>query len=430
MSPLIWPTPFKHFDHVRLFLVSLCVILSLVVAGIFLFLYYRTNDLLLKRVREQAITYADLISHTKMWNFYYGGVYVEKKGGIESNSYLKGLGINPDVSVAGGRTFTVRNHAIMIEEISRQIEQQDGVKFRITSLKPIAPSNTPDQFEKKALAAFEEGTKEWFQTIRSGGKPPVFRYLLPLYVDATCLECHRTQGYRIGSVIGAISITIPVGTLIREARANKLLITLGAVITIGLLVGISYFLTWRLVIELDEAQKSLKKQATTDELTGLVNRRQIMKRLGEEFQRADRLDDPLCLILLDIDHFKEINDTYGHPFGDNVLRHVANRMQETIRTYDILGRIGGEEFLIIAPGSTVEDAVVLAERVRHTISSTVIREDRHEVVVTASAGVSVMAEDDKNFEGLLKRVDRALYRAKEEGRDRVVTLVTADEPRQ
>jgi len=422
MLQKIWPKPFNYFSNVKLYLVSLSATLSLVIVAIAVFLYARVDTLLLLRVKEQAAAYADLINQAKMWNYDYGGVYVEKKGETESNAYLKKLGINPDLPTKMGKTLTMRNHAIMIKEISRRIEQLEGVRFRITSLKPLDPSNTPDAVERGALGLFEHGVKETYRMERGKGKAPQFRYLLPLHADQTCLECHISHGYKTGSVIGALSITIPMATLVRETNTSKLLIVLVTLGTIGLLVSITYFLTWRLVINLDAAQLRLKKLASTDELTDLKNRRHIMKRLDEEYQRACRLDAPLSLIMLDIDHFKQINDSCGHPFGDQVLKRVADRMKETLRRYDILGRIGGEEFLIVSPGTTQAEAVVLAERVRRSIGRETIIEGNKEVSVTVSAGVALLSKADDGTEMLLKRADDALYRAKQEGRNRVVAL--------
>jgi len=159
--------------------------------------------------------------------------------------------------------------------------------------------------------------------------------------------------------------------------------------------------------------------ALTDELTGLNNRRQVLARLEEEFQRATRLGESICLIYLDIDHFKNINDTYGHPFGDLVLTRIAERMQSCVRLYDIVGRVGGEEFLIVAPATPTDEALSLAERIIAAIRQETITETTVRVTVTASAGVSVIHRDDTGIDDLLRRADQALYRAKSEGRNRV-----------
>lgn len=422
MQTNMWPKPFDYLQHAKPFLISLCVFLTLLLSSLFFAIYSRTDSLIRQRIRQQAVDYVYLLNLTKLWNFNYGGVYVQKRPGVESNIYLKKQGIDPDVSGTKGRTFTVRNHAIMASEISALSERHDGITFRIVSLKPLDPDNSPDRYERDALRAFSKGATEEYTFEETAGQPARFRYLAPMYVDISCLECHFNQGYSIGDVIGAISVSLPIESLLIEQRANKLLILIGGGISTLLLVSVCYFLTWRLVIKLDEAQHHLKHQATTDELTGLRNRRRIMSRLEEEYERACRLQDPLCLIIIDIDHFKRVNDSYGHLFGDIVLKHVAATMQEIVRRYDIIGRIGGEEFLIIAPSTTADDAVILAERLREKVSGTPVTERNLDITVTVSAGVASFIEGEDTIETLLRRADTALYKAKREGRDRVALL--------
>jgi diguanylate cyclase (GGDEF)-like protein/PAS domain S-box-containing protein len=178
----------------------------------------------------------------------------------------------------------------------------------------------------------------------------------------------------------------------------------------------------KLVKRLNEAQTHLKHMAITDDLTGLRNRRYIIERLGEEFQRAKRSGDHLSLIMLDIDHFKQINDAHGHLFGDVVLRVIAARIRLILRMHDIVGRVGGEEFLVICPESALEDTVIVAERIRKIINEELIGDGIKELRVALSAGVTELHENDVSFEKLFSRADLALYKAKEEGRNRVVTL--------
>jgi diguanylate cyclase (GGDEF)-like protein len=422
MPKNIWPKPFHYFENVRLFLVSLLFVLVLVVTAIFAFLYNRTEHLLLQRLRAQAAAYTDLIRHTREWNSGYGGVYVEKRQGTEANIHLKKLGIDPDVAARGGKVFTIRNHAIMIKEISQRSELRDGVRFRVVGTRPLDPNNLPDELDAAAIRSFQRGETEYDRVEKVRGQAPLFRYLRPLYVEASCLECHRGQGSTPGNVLGAVSITIPMEAMSRETDRVKLFIIIAACVTIGLLVTAVYFLTWRLVISLDEAQWRLKKLASTDELTGLKNRRTTMLRLDEEFERAQREGSPLGLISIDIDHFKRINDTYGHPFGDRVLKSVAGRMEELLRSYDIIGRVGGEEFVIVAPGSGLRESVALAERVVKTIDGESVTDGTTTVMVTLSAGVTDLDATDADCEALLRRADAALYQAKHGGRNQVVAF--------
>jgi len=414
----------KHFSsyiHIRPFLIMLCVFLSLLVSGYAFFLYLRTDRLMLERLHDQATDYYDLIIHAKEWNSGYRGVYVLKQGGVKTNHYLRKMGIDPDVHDVTGRVFTLRNHAIMTAEISRMCEREKGAKFRMISLAPIDPADTPDNLEQRVIRDFAAGKKE-FARLEEGESPPEYRYIRPLRADQSCLLCHKGQGYAIGDVIGAISISLPVSKVLAETRISKVLIIFGAVATFVIVLAGSYFFSWRLVVRLDEVQSHLVLQATTDELTGLMNRRNILKRLDEELQRAIRLREPFCIMIIDLDHFKRINDTYGHLFGDVVLKSAAAGIRDTVRTYDIVGRIGGEEFLVISPGVPMEEAISLAERIRRVISDLAIEQGGQKIAVTVSAGVTTLEAGDTGVVPMMIRADRALYMAKELGRNRVVAL--------
>jgi diguanylate cyclase (GGDEF)-like protein/PAS domain S-box-containing protein len=178
----------------------------------------------------------------------------------------------------------------------------------------------------------------------------------------------------------------------------------------------------KLIKRLNETQTHLKHMAITDELTGLRNRRYIVERLEEEFQRAKRTGRPLSLIMLDIDHFKKINDAHGHLFGDLVLQVVSVRMKEALRKHDLIGRVGGEEFLVVCPESSLEDTVVVAERIRKVIRREAISDGVREAAVALSAGVTMLRDDDRSSDKFFSRADTALYKAKEQGRNRVAVL--------
>jgi two-component system, cell cycle response regulator len=162
--------------------------------------------------------------------------------------------------------------------------------------------------------------------------------------------------------------------------------------------------------------------ANTDYLTGVLNRRAFMDRLAEEANRGGRKNKGLSLILADIDHFKNVNDTHGHLTGDVVLKEFAEKISEISRSYDVIGRYGGEEFLIFLPETDLKNAVQIAERMRANVETIKITVSGGStpVKVTASFGV-VYCERDclKKLDTVIKSADDALYRAKEEGRNRV-----------
>ena len=167
------------------------------------------------------------------------------------------------------------------------------------------------------------------------------------------------------------------------------------------------------------AQEKLRQLAITDGLTGVFNYRYFMELGRREFERVRRYGRHLSLIMVDIDHFKKTNDTYGHAVGDGALRVVAQICQKTVRNVDILARIGGEEFAVLLPETALEKAWLVAERLRLSLSRAVMRTKAGELRLTASLGVGAVEQETKDFEDLLRSVDSALYAAKRNGRNRV-----------
>ena len=164
--------------------------------------------------------------------------------------------------------------------------------------------------------------------------------------------------------------------------------------------------------------RELTELSMTDALTGLKNRRYFFQRLDAECSRADREAMPLGLILVDLDHFKRINDSHGHPFGDVALQHAAKRILAGARSFDVPCRIGGEEFAVLCPGTTLADAVGVAERIRQSLEQTQVDDGEVQEPLTASFGVAVR-RPRVPVDAALRAADEALYRAKQGGRNRV-----------
>lgn len=163
----------------------------------------------------------------------------------------------------------------------------------------------------------------------------------------------------------------------------------------------------------------LERLSRTDGLTGMLNKRALMERLHAEFDRAKRYRTGLVLIICDIDDFKNINDRHGHACGDSYLKLIARVMFNSIRSADTIGRFGGDEFMIIIPGATIEDGLRLAERMRFLIEETVIDTGNGAVSATISAGIASIDDKMTSVEDIIKAADNALYRAKSRGKNRV-----------
>ncbi len=395
------------------FIISTSLVIALVLSGIFLDMTIRTRQLLNEEKIIQARIVFNTIVLARKWNANYGGVYVEKKPGVESNPYLE----NPDIRTVDGRAFTLRNPAIMTREISEYAEKEGMFKFHITSLKLINPHSKPDEFEEKALQQFETGAVKEVSRTELVNRRSYFRYIAPLYIEKDCLQCHKHQNYALGEVRGGISISFDIEELQSKIRYNTITIVVFGIVTTLLLLGLIYFFMSRLIRKVEEARQTIEKLAITDQLTDVFNRRHIMSRIEEEFEKFKRLKKNVSCIMADIDNFKAINDSYGHLVGDQVLKEISHRIRNTVRAYDILGRYGGEEFLIIMPDTSLQDARGLAERIRTRVKEETV----YNATVTLSLGVVCVQEGDRSVDDIIRRADQNLYRAKKGGKDRVVS---------
>jgi diguanylate cyclase (GGDEF)-like protein len=406
----------KESRFYRGFVISLAATLGLALAAIFVGIALQARALIREELLTRARAHFSSIVSARKWNAQYGGVYVEKGPGVESSPFLP----NPDLQTTDGRILTLKSHAAMTREISDFPDNEGHLKFHITSLKPLNPANAPDAWEAKALRLFETGVREAFEDFREA-KRSIYRYMAPLTVEKSCLACHAAQGYKMGDIRGGVSVRFEFGSVQERLTHNIVGIVIAAALTSLLLFGMITIYVLRLKQRLDEARRQLQVMARTDLLTGVWNRGHLMDRFAEEFQRAKRQGRALGCLLLDLDHFKAVNDRFGHPAGDRVLRQLGATLTGEVRRYDIVGRYGGEEFLIIVTETPLASLVDLAERIRVAVERGIrVGEPPDALVMTVSIGAAVMGAADADIDAIIKRADDALYRAKKEGRNRVI----------
>ena len=176
---------------------------------------------------------------------------------------------------------------------------------------------------------------------------------------------------------------------------------------------------WLLLNEKEALQKRLAHMAMYDALTDILSRRAIMEQIESEAQRTIRYDRDLSILMIDIDHFKIVNDTYGHVFGDAVLREVAQSLYKTIRRSDFIGRYGGEEFLVVLPETSLDQAVILGDKLRIQVAATTVKSNGT-VLKDTTVSIGAAAHDnDKSIEDFISRTDYWLYEAKKHGRNQV-----------
>jgi diguanylate cyclase (GGDEF)-like protein/PAS domain S-box-containing protein len=175
------------------------------------------------------------------------------------------------------------------------------------------------------------------------------------------------------------------------------------------------------ITEKKQIETELQRLATTDALTQSSNRRHFFDGARQEFELARQQGTPLSFLMLDIDDFKVVNDTYGHQEGDNVLQHIADSGRAALRRGDLFGRIGGEEFAAVFPGCTPEMALQVAERLQREIQRLSFNHEGRTFGITVSQGLASVTAEDENIDSLFARADAAMYQAKREGKNRIVT---------
>jgi diguanylate cyclase (GGDEF)-like protein len=325
-----------------------------------------------------------------------------------------------------GELYTLRNPGLVTREISQLANESGLFTVRIISLKPInVATNTPDDFEREALLSLERGEREVAQ-VQKTPKGPVYRYVGPLYYEDSCDRCHSNQGYQRGDIRGGISISIPMLKVSQEIAQNRLY-TIGA----GLLVFVVLFalltvLSRRFISELGSSQDELLRLASIDSLTGLLNRKAVLERADSEISRSERTGAPLSCLLMDLDGFKEVNDTHGHQTGDTALRRLAQVLGEQVRRHDVVSRYGGEEFLVLLPETSAGAGLVVAEKIRRAVSIEPFPGEGASLSMTISIGLAVKRRGE-SLDSFISRADTALYRAKAEGRNRVCVANGDDE---
>jgi diguanylate cyclase (GGDEF)-like protein len=386
---------------------------------------------------QQSSTLFDNIVTVRKWSSDHGSVYVKAHDGLEPNSYLE----DNHTYTKDNELLIKINPAWMTRQLSEISNKSENFYFKITSLEPINPVNTPDDFEKKALIDFEKNKDKAFYTNMEKDK---YNLMGSLKVVPSCLECHAHQNHKVGDIIGGLRVSVPTDSYIKnieilESKTNFLytITIITAIVFIFIIIfTINSIYSREISIielnkilekkvnnrtkELSDANKKLLEISTIDYLTNLPNRRHFFEMGLKSFHIAKRENSDLSVICIDIDLFKNINDTYGHNIGDEILKLVSSNMNKYIRKSDVIARIGGEEFSILLNNANEENAYVLAEKIRTQIESSIYKNDKIEIKTTISLGISQLRAEDDDLDSIIIRADKALYEAKNTGRNKSV----------
>lgn len=388
--------------------------------GLYLWASSAERDHLSKVAALRAESVANHTQALRGWIGGHGGVYVEVNAG-EELPYLSGNVPESEIVTPSGRKLTLLSSSAVLGKISKEFKRGSGDHVRLTSKQPMNPDNVPDEWEKEALEALEGGAKKVEASVNNG-MGSMFRLMYPMELQPRCLRCHDYLVDAPTKIVGGLSVTVDKAPYDRQYDKVLHQLSLGyfGIWVVGI-AGLGTFgiLGSRLLRRIEFA-------STHDGLTGLKNRHEIERQLTVECERAERYHCELSVMMLDVDHFKQVNDTHGHQVGDEALRVVAEAVRKTIRKTDIAGRYGGEEFLVLVTETSPDDARNLAQRLNDAIKSAPIPLPGNKTLsVTVSIGVSSRSPERKSPGSLINSADEALYRAKESGRDRVDAIGTA-----
>lgn len=435
-------------DHLhRLIQTRLALLVPIPFWALVLGLLFYHNDRTLQHAgfdlaKQRGEVAFQLIQTMRHWNAVHGGVYAPLTDMTPENPWLE----VPEKTITSpdGVLLTKLNPAYMTRQIA-ELLQGGELEIHLTSHKLMNPNNRADDWEARALTSLEESGDDAFVEIVDER----FRYMAPLHIDQSCMPCHAGMGYAIGDMRGGLSVSFPVSyaeRLTNDLRRDSVLIHLVTFLLLSVTGVLALAGLRRLLVSLQQereeresiivdrtsslkqeirehrrSQEALSYLAHHDELTGARNRRWILEELAVQCQRAEHQHQPLSLLMMDIDHFKRVNDSHGHQMGDEVLITFVSRLQSDLRRGDQLGRYGGEEFLVLLPGADQAEAERIAERLRQTIADTGFQIQDKALHVTTSIGlVSMAAGSHITQDELIGRADVALYLAKQTGRNRVV----------
>jgi len=338
-----------------------------------------------------------------------------------------------------------------ISEISKRFSKNVNgeVIVRTVSDRPRNSLNMANDFELNEIKYFKNNTTESDHFTQKEG---IFNYTKPIYIQESCLKCHGKRedaipsirenyatayDYKLGDIRGLLNIEIKRRDIFTALYTDFLENLFGTIFLYILFLIIIFILIQKMRKKEEEYTSKLKKdiqkkthkiqkqkevlhtQAYHDALTGLPNRALFQDRLKYAVKHAKRYNKNMALFFIDLDHFKEINDSLGHQIGDKVLIEVTKRFKSQIRDDDTLSRLGGDEFTIIMENlEKVHHASILAEKIQQVLTNA-MHIDGHTFYITCSIGISAYPQDSKDIENLLKYADLAMYKAKDEGRNNI-----------
>ena len=439
----------KHQPIFKLFNASFTVLIPIALWTVLLGGSYSLNSNLIEHTAtkisstrgEMIYRLAELVLQ---WNIQHGLVYVPLTATNPANPFLT----SPDreVTTSSGLILTQMTSPQMLRQLSK-LFGDESVSLTMVGTNPINPENRANQWQQAAIEAYPPGQQP-YKNIIDGE----FRYLVPLIAKSQCLGCHASQQLQLGDLAGGLSVSFPQESIAASTatlQRQNMISHLVAYLLLCLISSLLILKIQRLIKNLNQekaqrdqiidnktanlraeikqhkiARSELQRLATHDPLTGITNRRHFTSVLNKEILRYQRYQTNFSLLILDLDHFKQINDTFGHDCGDFVLKEFAAQVQQWLRKSDIFSRYGGEEFAIIAPNTELDSAKRFADKLVRDINKIEIEYQSHKISISVSIGVANPSLIDKlTSKSLIAITDKALYLAKSSGRNIAVTAL-------
>lgn len=332
-------------------------------------------------------------------------------------------------------TFIARTIKEFLNE-ERIKEGLPKIYFKLATDNPRNPINKADTWESNLLKRMNAGeVKEHREVVEKDGVKYLFAAIPINPSDSGCLVCHGEPGSaprelieqygdkggfheKVGVSRALISMRVPLGSLLASANVVLIWISAATLLALAAIYSMIFFFIHRLDRNqqaLVKANTELQRLSSVDYLTNICNRRSFVDGLDQMINHADRYGNPLSILMIDLDFFKAVNDKYGHSFGDEVLKNLARLISGQIRSTDLFGRWGGEEFVVAMPNQDREKACTVAEKLRATIKEYAFPKGAH---MTISLGVATF-QRGLSREAFIDQADSALYQSKENGRDQV-----------
>ncbi len=333
-------------------------------------------------------------------------------------------------------TYISRNIKDLLNS-QREKHGLEPIYFKLASVNPRNPINLADELEASLLKRMNsQGLEEFEDVVELSGRKYLYLAVPIERSNPGCMKCHgdpadaprelvAMYGDKAGfyenpnTIRALISIRAPLSGVFADADRMANLLTLVTLLVLSGIFGLIVFFTVRIDAQqrrILQHNSDLSELTVTDALTQTNNRLGLARRLDELVSRAARFRHPMSVLMMDLDHFKLINDRHGHPVGDQVLQRFVAVLGENVRASDIVGRWGGEEFMVLSPHLELKAALLLAEKLRLAVEQATFPDT---IEVTVSVGVASLAAGE-SIDALIERADRALYRAKAQGRNRVV----------